>query len=193
LGTIERLMKPKAPSPCQATSFKLRRARRTDAGALVRLIVALAEFEKLSPPDAEAQARLVRDGFGAQPRFETWLAFADGASDPVGYAIFFETYSTFLARPTLYLEDLFVLPAFHRRGIGSALLRHCIQTAYERGCGRMTWTCLDWNTKAQSFYEGLGAQCLSDWRLYRLTRDRMTNDLTRSQCERSPGSNADPS
>lgn len=184
-------MKSKTPSSGATTSFNLRQAQREDAPALVRLIIALAEFEKLPLPNAEAQVRLIQDGFGNSPRFETWLAFANCQSDPVGYAIVFETYSTFLARPTLYLEDLFVLPAFRGRGIGSALLWHCVQTAYERGCGRMEWTCLDWNTKAQSFYEGVGAECLSDWRLYRLTRDRMAKNLSQSQFEHSPRSNAE--
>src|SRR5206468_7519027 len=121
------------------------------------LVIALAEFEKLPPPDAEAQARLVEDGFGARPRFEAWLAFGNGEAEPVGYALVFETYSSFLARPTLYLEDVFVLPAWRARGIGQALLRQCIQTAHERGCGRLEWACLDWNTKARKFYERIGA------------------------------------
>jgi GNAT superfamily N-acetyltransferase len=89
----------------------------------------------------------------------------------VGYSIFFETYSTFLANPTLYLEDIFVLPNYRNRGIGSALLQHAIQIAHERGCGRMEWTCLDWNNKAQAVYERLGARHLSEWYLYRLTRE----------------------
>ncbi len=151
----------------------LRRAERSDAPALVRLITALADFEKLTPPDAEAQARLVEHGFGEKPRFECWLALVKESPEPVGYAIFFETYSTFLAQPTLYLEDIFVLPEFRRRGIGTALLRHCVALAHARGCGRMEWTCLDWNVKAQQLYEGRGAKRLSEWFLYRLTRQGM--------------------
>ena len=155
----------------------LRRAEREDAPALLRLIVHLADFEKLPPPDVDAQKRLVEDGFGERPRFESWLAFWNGGVEPVAYAILFETYSSFLARPTLYLEDIFVLPEFRRRGIGGALLRHCIRTAHERGCGRMEWTCLDWNTSAQSTYEELGARRLSEWYLYRLNRDAMEKHL----------------
>jgi GNAT superfamily N-acetyltransferase len=152
-------------SPC-----RLRRAIRADAPALVRLIAALAEFEQLNPPDSAAQERLIQDGFGPRPRFEAWLAFVEDQPEPAGYAVFFEMYSTFLARPTLFLEDLFVLPAFRQRGIGTKLLQHCVQLAHERGCGRMEWTCLDWNTKAQRTYQRLGARRLSEWWLYRLDR-----------------------
>ena len=149
----------------------IRRAERADADTLFSLITALAEFEHLPPPDEDARARLTEHGFGERPKFEAWLAEWEGV--PVGYAFIFETYSTFLARPTLYLEDLFVLPEHRKKGIGRALLRFCIQTAHERGCGRMEWTCLDWNTNAQKVYEGLGAQRMTEWYLYRLTRDAM--------------------
>ncbi len=149
--------------------YSFRRARGTDAPALIRLICALADFEKLPRPDAAAQGRLAADGFGPTPRFESWLAHVPENSDPVGYAILFETYSTFLAKPTLYLEDIFVLPDFRHQGVGTAFLEHCVAQARERGCGRMEWTCLDWNTKAQSVYEcKLGAKKMSEWLLYRL-------------------------
>ena len=163
--------------PSATAAPTLRRAQRADAPALLRLIVALAEFEKLTPPDATAQQRLVEDGFGDRPRFETWLAFTSGETEPVGYAVLFETYSTFRASPTLYLEDLFVLPAWRSHGIGSAMLKHCIGLAHARGCERMEWTCLDWNTRAQAVYEGLGARRLSDWLLYRLEREGMERYL----------------
>jgi GNAT superfamily N-acetyltransferase len=157
-----------------APSFHLRRAARADAENLIRLITALAEFENLEPPDAEAQARLIEDAFGPKPRFEAWLAFADGHREPVAYAILFETYSSFLARPTLYLEDVFVLPDFRQRGIGGALLRKTVELARERGCGRVEWTALDWNVNAQrDFEEKLGARRMSEWLLYRMTRGEM--------------------
>lgn len=165
-------------------SFTIRRAKRTDAPALLRLVCALAEFEKLDPPDAEAQQRLIEDTFGEKPRIESWLAFAEDHAEPVGYAIILETYSSFLARPTLYLEDVFVLPEFRKRGIGGAFLRHCVALAHERGCGRMEWTCLDWNTSAQCVYEQkLGAQRMSEWFLYRLTRPAMERYLGDSAAE----------
>ena len=153
--------------------LNIRRAERADADPLIALITALADFEHLPPPDAEARARLIEHGFGERPKFEAWLAEWEGMPGPVGYAFTFETYSTFLARPTLYLEDLFVLPEYRKQGIGKALLRFCIQTAHARGCGRMEWTCLDWNTDAQKVYEGLGAKRMSEWYLYRMTRDVM--------------------
>lgn len=159
------------------TQLTLRRAERADSQALISLIVALAEFEKLPPPDTDAQARLIADGFGAAPKFEAWLAEWD--AQPVGYAFFFETYSTFLARPTLYLEDLFVLPDFRRRGIGKALLNHCVKLAKERGCGRMEWTCLDWNVDAQEVYEKMGARRMDEWLTYRLTHDALETIVIR--------------
>ena len=161
-----------------APPFTLRRAERSNAPALLRLVCALADFEKLDPPDAGAQQRLIEDTFGEKPRIESWLAFADGHAEPVGYAMLLETYSSFLARPTLYLEDVFVLPEFRGIGIGSAFLRHCVALAHERGCGRMEWTCLDWNTRAQRVYEDkLGAQKMSEWFLYRMTRPAMERYL----------------
>jgi GNAT superfamily N-acetyltransferase len=165
-------------APMNVPPCTLRRATRADATALLQLICALAEFENLEPPDIEAQQRLLEDAFGEQPRIETWLAFVDGRAEPVGYAIVLETYSSFLARPTLYLEDVFVLPEFRNQGIGSAFLRHCVALAHERGCGRMEWTCLDWNTRAQRVYEDkLGAQRMSEWYLYRLARPAMEKYL----------------
>jgi GNAT superfamily N-acetyltransferase len=154
-------------------AIRVRRATRSDAAGLIRLIVALAEFEKLTPPDAAAQERLLADGFGSHPRFEAWIAFWGDAAEPVGYAILFETYSTFKASPSLYLEDIFVLPDFRGQGIGSALIRTGVQIAYDRGCARMEWTCLDWNTRAQEGYERLGARRLSEWVLYRLDREHI--------------------
>ena len=163
------------------TPFTLRRAERTDAPALLGLVCALAGFENLEPPDAEAQQRLVEDIFGSKPRIEAWLAFAEGRAQPVGYAMLLETYSSFLARPTLYLEDVFVLSEFRGRGIGGAFLRHCVALAHERGCGRMEWTCLDWNTRAQRVYEDkLGARRMSEWYLYRMTRPTMEKFLDES-------------
>ena len=153
---------------------QFRRAKRAEAPELIRLIVALAKFEKLTPPDAAGRRRLTKDGFGAKAKFEPWLAFCDG--EAVGYAILVPLYSSFEARPTLYLEDLFVLPAYRGRGIGQMMMRRCIEMAWKRKCGRMEWTCLDWNVKAQKFYHKLGARKLSEWYLYRLNREQMKYD-----------------
>lgn len=182
---------PEARVPPARAAFRLRRARRADVPALVRLIRALAAFEHLPPPDAAAAARLAADGFGRRPRFECWLAYVPERAEPVAYALFFETYSTFLARPSLYLEDLFVMPAFRGRGLGSALLRHCVALAHARGCGRVEWSCLDWNVKAQRVYERrVGAKRMSEWFPYRLTRPAMARYLAlrapRAKARRQP-------
>lgn len=155
------------------TDVMLRQAGRADAEAVIGLIVALAEFEDLPPPDTAAQARLIEHGFGDAPKFEVMLAEVEGAPGPVGYALLLQTYSTFLAQPSLYLEDVFVLPDHRKQGIGTALLRFCVQTAHERGCGRMEWTCLDWNTNAQAMYDRMGARRMKEWFLYRMTRPAM--------------------
>lgn len=154
--------------------FTLRRAAsRADAETLLGLIAKLAEFENLPPPDDGARERFLGDGFERNPpRFEAWLA-EDAGGRALAYALFFETYSTFLCRPTLYLEDLFVLPEHRGRGIGQALMNHCIRLAKERGCGRMEWACLDWNTRAQEFYLSLGARRLPEWQLYRLSGEEL--------------------
>jgi GNAT superfamily N-acetyltransferase len=135
------------------------------------LIDALADYEKLARPSRAARARLLADAFGPRQRFEAYLALIDGT--PVGYAIVFETYSSFLALPTLYLEDLFVLPAFRKQRIGLALFRACAELARRRGCGRMEWVVLDWNEIAIRFYERLGARHLREWHTYRLTKEQL--------------------
>jgi GNAT superfamily N-acetyltransferase len=154
-------------------SIRLRRAKRLEAPAFIKLVVALAEFEKLTPPDTAGRKRLLKDGFGPRPKFEPWLAYWARQPEPVGYMILVDLYSSFEARPTLYLEDLFVLPEYRGRGIGKAMMRRCIELTWKRGCGRMEWTCLDWNGKAQKFYHKLGARKLSEWYLYRLKREQM--------------------
>ena len=154
-------------------SIRLRQAKRSDGPAFVKLVVALAKFEKLKPPDADGRKRLIRDGFGVRAKFQPWLAYWADEPGPVGYMILVNLYSSFEARPTLYLEDLFVLLEFRGHGIGKAMMCRCIELAWKRGCGRMEWTCLDWNVKAQKFYHKLGARKLSEWYLYRLNREQM--------------------
>jgi GNAT superfamily N-acetyltransferase len=153
----------------RGASYRIRPARAADASAFLGLVKALADFEKLDPPDAAARRRLRRDAFGPKPRIEVLLAESP-AGEAAAYAIFFLTYSSFLARPTLYLEDLFVHPDHRRRGIADAVMRRLAAIARRRGCGRMEWVVLDWNTGAQRFYDGLGARRLRDWYPYRLDR-----------------------
>jgi GNAT superfamily N-acetyltransferase len=148
--------------------IEVRRAKPEEAPALLALIEALADYEKLTPPDEEARQRLVRDIFGDRPRLDAFLAIADGA--PVGYALVLETYSSFLALPTLYLEDIFVLPEFRGKHIGSALFKAMVSEAERRGCGRMEWVVLDWNRPAIGFYGRYGARHLSEWMTMRLER-----------------------
>ena len=133
----------------------------------ISLINALADYERLSPPDAAAIERLRRDAFSAQPRFEAALAVDDN-SRAVGYATWFHTYSTFLAKPTMYLEDLFVLEESRKGGAGSMLFEHVRSLGAQRGCGRMEWQVLDWNTLARQFYDRRQATWMRDWLLYRV-------------------------
>jgi GNAT superfamily N-acetyltransferase len=147
---------------------EVRRALPAEAPALLALIQALAEYEKLTPPDEEAQKRLVRDIFGGRPRLDAFLAIAGGR--PAGYALVLETYSSFLALPTLYLEDIFVLPEHRGRHIGSTIFRAMVAEAELRGCGRMEWAVLDWNKPALDFYARFGARHLNEWMTMRLER-----------------------
>ena len=147
-------------------SITIRRAEPSDASAILALVDGLAEYEKLDPPDAEAKKRLIRDMFSTPPRIEPFLAEWEGRA--AGYAFVFETYSSFLALPTLYLEDIFVLPEFRDRRIGYSLFTAMVREALRRGCGRMDWSVLTWNRLAIGFYERLGGKELSDWRVYRL-------------------------
>ncbi len=149
-----------------ATGIIVRAATQEDAPAILKLVIALADFEKLPPPDEAAQQRLIADAFSPRPRVEIFLAEVEG--EVVGYAFVFETYSTFLALPTLYLEDLFVLPQFRGLKVGYALFTHCTREAVRRGCGRFEWMVLDWNEHAIQFYERLGARHLHHWLVYRL-------------------------
>lgn len=146
----------------------IRKAVAADADALLELVDSLAAYEKLTPPDAAARQRLTNDLFGSRPRIEAFLGEFKGR--PVAYAIIFETYSSFLALPTLYLEDIFVLPPYRSKGIGSAMFRELMAEAYRRGCGRMEWSVLDWNQLAIGFYDRLGARHMKEWYLYRLLR-----------------------
>lgn len=157
----------------------VRPARREDVDSLHSLISALAAFENLPGPDDGGRGRLLEYGFGANPRFEAWVAeLPEAGRACVGYVILYPTFSTFLAMPGLHLEDLFVLPEYRGRGIGSVLLRHCIELAEKRGSGRLEWTCLDWNSHAQAIYEGVGAQRVDEWIIYRMTGDVLKSAAT---------------
>jgi len=150
-----------------AAGLTIRRGTRRDVPTILALIRGLADYERLSHECAATAAGVRRDGFGRRRYFETLIGRRRGR--PVGFALYFFTYSTFLARPTLYLEDLFVLPSERGRGAGLALLRALARIAVRRGCGRMEWTVLDWNRPAIRFYRTLGAGLRREWVLTRLT------------------------
>ena len=163
----------------------IRRGTRRDVPTILALIRGLADYEKLLPECVATPAKLRRDGFGRRPYFHTLICRRGGR--PVGFALYFFTYSTFLARPTLYLEDLFVLPAERGRGAGLALLRALARLAVRRGCGRMEWTVLDWNTPAQRFYRALGAGFRTEWMLTRLTGAPLARLAGRATGRRATG------
>lgn len=149
----------------------IRTATPADLAAIRRLIHALAEYEKLTDQFVVSEAQLREHLFGPRPYAEVLLAEEGG--EVVGYALFFHTYSTFLGRPSLYLEDLFVLPERRGQGHGKALLARLARTAVERGCGRFEWMVLDWNTPAIQFYESLGAAMQPEWKLCRMTGEAL--------------------
>jgi len=149
----------------------IRPATPGDVRLILALIRELAEYEKLAGEVVATETSLLDSLFGKQPPAEVVLAEADGAA--AGFALFFTSYSTFLGRPGIYLEDLFVREPFREHGIGRALLTHLAGIAVARGCGRLEWAVLDWNEPAIGFYERLGARPMSDWTTYRLSGDAL--------------------
>jgi GNAT superfamily N-acetyltransferase len=147
-------------------SVRVRGLEAADAPRLLELIDSLADYEKLPRPDLAARHRLLADALGESPRFRTLLVEVDGVVE--GYAIYFFTYSTFRARPTLYLEDVFVMPARRGQGAGVALFRACAREALMTGCARMDWQVLSWNQPSIDFYTRLGARQLEEWLPFRL-------------------------
>ncbi|MBE9128286.1 MULTISPECIES: GNAT family N-acetyltransferase [unclassified Coleofasciculus] len=151
--------------------FTLRPATPTDVPVLLMLIQALADYEKLSHVVTGNGEALKEHLFGAKPYAEAILVQSGGQA--VGFALFFHNYSTFLTKPGLYIEDLFVLPEFRRQGIGKAMLVYIAQLALDRDCGRLEWAVLDWNESAIAFYEYMGATVLPDWRICRVMGDSL--------------------
>jgi len=155
-------------------TIRIRPATAADVPLILWFVRALAAYEKLLDEVEATPERLAATLFPAdgRPAAECVLAEADGA--PAGFAIFFTNYSTFLARPGLYLEDLFVKPGQRGRGVGRALLLHLARLANQRGCGRMEWSVLDWNQPAIDFYGSLGARRMREWQTCRLTGPALT-------------------
>ncbi|WP_088894413.1 GNAT family N-acetyltransferase [Leptolyngbya ohadii] len=151
----------------QPTQLLIRAAQPNDVADIFDLIKALAEYEKLSHQVTGNIELLKQHLFGNRPCIEAIVADIGGNS--VGFALFFTSYSTFLTKPGLYLEDLFVLPEYRGQGIGKALLSHLAKLVRERDYGRLEWSVLDWNAPAIGFYERMGATVLPDWRICRVT------------------------
>jgi GNAT superfamily N-acetyltransferase len=146
-------------------SARIEKVEGANVHHLIHLIGQLAEFESLTPPDAEAMERLARDATTDRKLFDASIALVGDRA--VGYVIYYFTYSTFLARPTLFLEDIFVTEEYRKKGVGRDLFRYCVNEARTRRCGRMEWAVLTWNKDAIDFYEKLGGKRI-DWYLYRL-------------------------
>src|SRR5580698_9123783 len=144
----------------------IRSATAADVAQILVFIRALAAFEREPDAVVATEEGLLRDGFGPNPFYTCLIADHDG--QPAGFALFFYNYSTWVGRPGIYLEDLFVLPEFRRLGIGRALLKQVAAIAVEKGCRRMQWEVLDWNTPAIDFYRASGAEFLDEWRNVRL-------------------------
>lgn len=150
----------------------LRAATPGDVTLIRELIEGLADYERLRHECVATDASLRETLFGVRPYAEVIIADVDGSA--AGFALFFHNYSTFLAKPGIYLEDLFVRPEQRGRGVGKALLQRLAQLAVERGCGRLEWSVLDWNADAIGFYRSLGARPQDEWTVYRVTGDALT-------------------
>jgi GNAT superfamily N-acetyltransferase len=149
----------------------IRAATRDDVPLVNSLVVELAEYERAPEQVTGTEELLARALFGSPAHAEAVIAELDG--EPVGFALYFGTFSTWLCLPGLWLEDLYVRPASRRSGVGRALFAHVAAIAIERGCGRLEWTVLDWNTPAISFYESLGAETMRAWDTLRLSGDAL--------------------
>lgn len=147
--------------------FRIRPAAPTDAALILSLIRELAEYEKLAHEVTATEADIRTALFAARPSAECLIAEAGGM--PVGFALYFHNFSTFLGRAGLYLEDLYVKPEQRGKGYGRRLLAHLARLTLERGCGRFEWAVLDWNEPAIRFYQGLGAKMMESWKINRLT------------------------
>ncbi len=152
-------------------------ARPEDCDALHALIRALAEYEKIAHLAVGSVEMLRAELFGERPMIEAALAWEGERA--IGFALWFHTFSTFLARRGLWLEDIYVVPDARGRGHGKALLRHCARLAVERGCGRFEWSVLDWNQPSIDFYQAAGATILPDWKICRMTGDALARFASR--------------
>jgi GNAT superfamily N-acetyltransferase len=168
----------------------IRGATAADVGQILAFVRALAAFEREPDAVVATEEGLLRDGFGPNPFYTCLMADHDG--QPAGFALFFYNYSTWLGRPGVYLEDLFVLPEFRGRGIGRALLERVAAIAIEKGCERLQWEVLDWNTPAIDFYRAMGAEFLDEWRNVRLNGEAIRRLAGKTEDSRLPPISAQP-
>ncbi len=155
--------------------IKIEKISHTNFNNFLDLIDRLAEYEKLSPPDKKAKIRLRKDGLSDNPKYEAYLVKLN--EKYIGYLIYFMNYSSFLALPILYIEDIFVLEKYRKKGIGQKLFDFCVSKAKERNCGRIEWHVLEWNKPGINFYEKNNAKHLSNWLYYRLKQDQFKDFL----------------
>ncbi len=153
--------------------FHIRTATKADVPIILSFIKKLADYERLSHEVVATEEILRKTLFGRERTAEVAIGYFN--RDPVGFVLFFHNYSTFLGRPGLYIEDLFVDESFRRRGFGRALLLYVARLAKERDCGRLEWSVLDWNEPAVAFYKKLGAVPMSEWTIFRVTGDSLDN------------------
>jgi GNAT superfamily N-acetyltransferase len=158
-------------SSLKLAEFEIRSATKSDMPIILSFIQKLAAYERLSHEVVATEESLRETLFGPQATAE--LAIGYCKDEPVGFVLFFHNYSTFLARPGIYIEDLFVEEAYRRRGFGRGLLLYVARLAGERGCGRLEWSVLDWNAPAIAFYKNLGAVPMSDWIVFRVTGESL--------------------
>lgn len=169
-------------SQSSIAALRIRPAQSADVTALFHLITALAEYERLSHQVVGSEELLSQFLFGDRPYAEALIAEWD--LQPVGFALFFHNFSTFLTKPGLYLEDLFVLPDYRGKGIGKSLIKALAAIALERDCGRLEWSVLDWNEPAIGFYQRIGATVMPDWRICRVTGEAIAQLATPSTSQR---------
>jgi GNAT superfamily N-acetyltransferase len=148
-------------------NIKIRKSIKKDSKEVIRLIKELADFEKLDPPNASAIRNLIKDMYSKNSPVKVLVAEAEGKL--VGYAFYFFTYSTFLAKKTLYLEDVYVSSDYRKSGIGKMFFKELVKAAKKNKCGRMEWHVLDWNTNAIKFYKNLAAEELKEWKYFRVS------------------------
>lgn len=146
--------------------IRIREAEKSDSADIIRLICELAKFEKLIPPDDLASKRFISDAFSKKPKFK--ILVAEEGRILIGYAFYFFTYSTFLAKPSLYLEDIYISDNFRNKGIGKMFWDKLLKVAGQNNCGRMEWIVLNWNKNAIKFYENLGAKQMKEWKFFRI-------------------------